>query len=199
MAVSWTPHRFSGGVLALDVANTVVLRGDPKRRFDRFEDAAELARFAAAASLLRREELGGRTLVVEDAPATLPVVLRMREAADLLFRRAVLSGSMDASHLAELLAACAAGLADLHDDLGSLDRPFGDAVAPLRLEAALAISAITLLEPQRMARTRICGHCGWLFLDLSRNRSRVWCDMAVCGNRRKARRHYLRQKEVQHG
>jgi dihydrofolate reductase len=28
MAVSWTQHRFSGGALALDAANTVVLRGD---------------------------------------------------------------------------------------------------------------------------------------------------------------------------
>jgi predicted RNA-binding Zn ribbon-like protein len=29
--------------------------------------------------------------------------------------------------------------------------------------------------------------CRWAFLDRSRNRSRQWCDMAVCGNRAKAR------------
>jgi predicted RNA-binding Zn ribbon-like protein len=50
MAVEWTPHRFSGGVLALDTTNTVVLRGDPARRFDRFDDPAEIARFADAAA-----------------------------------------------------------------------------------------------------------------------------------------------------
>jgi predicted RNA-binding Zn ribbon-like protein len=29
--------------------------------------------------------------------------------------------------------------------------------------------------------------CRWAFIDLARNRSRQWCDMAVCGNRAKAR------------
>jgi predicted RNA-binding Zn ribbon-like protein len=30
--------------------------------------------------------------------------------------------------------------------------------------------------------------CRWAFYDRARNRSRTWCSMAVCGNRRKARR-----------
>jgi len=30
--------------------------------------------------------------------------------------------------------------------------------------------------------------CQWAFVDGARNRSRQWCDMAVCGNREKARR-----------
>jgi predicted RNA-binding Zn ribbon-like protein len=30
--------------------------------------------------------------------------------------------------------------------------------------------------------------CQWAFIDNARNRSRQWCDMAVCGNREKARR-----------
>jgi predicted RNA-binding Zn ribbon-like protein len=30
--------------------------------------------------------------------------------------------------------------------------------------------------------------CQWAFVDTARNRSRQWCDMAVCGNREKARR-----------
>jgi predicted RNA-binding Zn ribbon-like protein len=29
-------------------------------------------------------------------------------------------------------------------------------------------------------------HCGWLFYDGSRNRSRQWCSMAICGNRVKS-------------
>ena len=66
MTVSWTKHRFSGGLLVLDATNTVVLRGDPARSFDRFEDPAEIARFAAAASGFRSAELGGRRLVVPD-------------------------------------------------------------------------------------------------------------------------------------
>lgn len=30
--------------------------------------------------------------------------------------------------------------------------------------------------------------CQWAFVDTARNRSRRWCEMAVCGNREKARR-----------
>ena len=41
---------------------------------------------------------------------------------------------------------------------------------------------------------KICGNCGWLFIDRSKNKSRTWCDMAVCGNRAKANRHYQRRE-----
>jgi predicted RNA-binding Zn ribbon-like protein len=44
-------------------------------------------------------------------------------------------------------------------------------------------------------RVRECpgdGTCSWLFLDTTKNRSRKWCEMKTCGNRAKARRHYLR-------
>ncbi|TAL94280.1 MAG: hypothetical protein EPN73_18145 [Paraburkholderia sp.] len=40
------------------------------------------------------------------------------------------------------------------------------------------------------AGTSECAACSWLFLDLSRSRSRRWCSMATCGNRAKAQRHY---------
>jgi len=36
--------------------------------------------------------------------------------------------------------------------------------------------------------------CGWLFLDLSKNRSRRWCSMQECGNRAKQRRLQVRSK-----
>jgi predicted RNA-binding Zn ribbon-like protein len=36
--------------------------------------------------------------------------------------------------------------------------------------------------------------CGWAFYDHSRNRSRTWCDMKVCGNRAKARSFRARQR-----
>lgn len=41
------------------------------------------------------------------------------------------------------------------------------------------------------ARVKICpaDNCRWAFYDASRNRSRQWCSMAVCGNRAKARAH----------
>jgi predicted RNA-binding Zn ribbon-like protein len=58
----------------------------------------------------------------------------------------------------------------------------------------VARSAAELLTDDSLARVRECdaGNCAWLFLDTSRNRSRRWCDMTVCGNREKAQRHYRR-------
>jgi predicted RNA-binding Zn ribbon-like protein len=41
------------------------------------------------------------------------------------------------------------------------------------------------------ARLKACraDDCKWAFIDTARNRTRIWCDMAVCGNREKARRY----------
>jgi len=195
MAVQWTAHRFSGGVLALDTANTVVLRGDPCG-FDRFEEPAEIARFAEAAGRFRAQELGQRRLSVTDPEAVRPIVLEIREATDSLFRGSVVEGRPGNGALPRFLRACATGLDD-HDGIGGADRPFGDTATPLAFEAALAVSALSLLSGESAGRLRICPNCRWLFLDKSRNSSRLWCDMAVCGNRQKAKRHYRRRRATE--
>jgi predicted RNA-binding Zn ribbon-like protein len=60
----------------------------------------------------------------------------------------------------------------------------------------IAYEAAALLTAPELARVRECPapDCGWLFLDLSKNRSRRWCSMETCGNAAKARRHYQRHK-----
>ncbi|MEM7117400.1 MAG: ABATE domain-containing protein [Chloroflexota bacterium] len=58
--------------------------------------------------------------------------------------------------------------------------------------------AADLLTGDSLDRVGQCADvtgCGWLFLDVSRNRSRRWCSMETCGNRAKAMRHYRRTKE----
>ncbi|MFB7029196.1 MULTISPECIES: CGNR zinc finger domain-containing protein [unclassified Streptomyces] len=47
-------------------------------------------------------------------------------------------------------------------------------------------------------RIRTCAHeaCILHFFDTSRNGTRRWCSMAVCGNRAKASRHHARSKEA---
>ena len=194
MVVSWTQHRFSGGVLVFDTANTVVHRGDASRSFDRFDDREEIARFASAASRFRSGELGGRALHVTDSVSTASRVLAIRESADRMFRSAATTGSFSAGHLSGFLRACAAGLDGATDQIGSSDMPFGDPSQPIAFEAALAVSGLSLLSGEALKKVKICPNCSWLFLDRSRNASRVWCDMAVCGNRRKAKRHYHRRK-----
>ena len=58
-------------------------------------------------------------------------------------------------------------------------------------------SAADLLISEEFSRIKKCADptCGWLFLDISRNRSRRWCDMRDCGNRAKASRFYKKSKK----
>ena len=59
----------------------------------------------------------------------------------------------------------------------------------------LAERAAQLMLSDAMQRVRACGAdtCRWLFLDTSRNHTRRWCNMKVCGNRMKARRFQARR------
>ncbi|CAN7164543.1 CGNR zinc finger domain-containing protein [Pararhizobium sp. LjRoot255] len=182
MTFSWTPHRFSGGALALDVANSVVLRFDAGKRIDRYADPVVLDTFAAAATryCADRDLFGPLEPVV---PQDRTAFLNLREAADRHFRAEVL-GHSSSEHLADLL-----------DAASTVIRRHPISATPTPLDVATARSALmlaTLSEPERL---KICPNCQWLFLDRSRNRSRTWCDMTVCGNRAKASRHYQRQKK----
>jgi predicted RNA-binding Zn ribbon-like protein len=60
---------------------------------------------------------------------------------------------------------------------------------------AIAQSSAELLTSAAVDQVRMCGGdtCRWLFLDTSRNHSRRWCDMKLCGNRMKARRFQSRR------
>jgi len=61
-------------------------------------------------------------------------------------------------------------------------------VAPDVVGAVLA-AATRLAVLGQWARVKICpaDDCRWAFYDRSRNHSRTWCSMQVCGNREKAR------------
>jgi predicted RNA-binding Zn ribbon-like protein len=61
---------------------------------------------------------------------------------------------------------------------------------------ALALSASDLMTSEAVDRVRACGNteCRWLFLDTSKNHTRRWCDMKLCGNRMKARRFKAQRK-----
>ncbi len=66
---------------------------------------------------------------------------------------------------------------------------------PALLAPALWSSA-DLLTYADNRRLRRCANdeCLWLFMDHSKGGTRRWCDMNSCGNRAKAKRHYLRGK-----
>ncbi|POO53133.1 CGNR zinc finger domain-containing protein [Agrobacterium rosae] len=181
MTFSWTPHRFVGGALALDVANSVILRFDREKSVDRFAVPEQLDSFCEAATRLSAERATFPALAPPSA-TSLKHLIDLREATDRYFRQLIETGQDENNLLAHLLTASAKALKN--------------APAKHSLEAATARSVLNLMAGPDRARLRICGHCGWLFIDRSKNRSRIWCDMAVCGNRQKAAKHYRRKQEA---
>lgn len=60
----------------------------------------------------------------------------------------------------------------------------------------IAQSAAELLTSDDLGKLKKCANpkCTWLFVDISRNHRRRWCEMEVCGNQAKVREHYQRKK-----
>jgi predicted RNA-binding Zn ribbon-like protein len=63
------------------------------------------------------------------------------------------------------------------------------------VRAGLARIAAAVLDPS-WARLKVCADrsCQWAFVDSSKNRSRSWCSMRVCGNRTKTRAYRARKQ-----
>ena len=73
---------------------------------------------------------------------------------------------------------------------------FGEAahLEPAHRRSAPAVGPILAtiydaLGDEALSRLKVCRNdaCRWAFYDTSRNRSGVWCSMAICGNRQKGR------------
>lgn len=62
----------------------------------------------------------------------------------------------------------------------------------------IAKAAVNLLTRQDRSRIKQCAgnHCGWLFFDATKNNSRCWCDMSVCGNRSKIKAMRARKRQA---
>jgi predicted RNA-binding Zn ribbon-like protein len=60
----------------------------------------------------------------------------------------------------------------------------------------VARSVARLLTSPLLARVHACAaeDCRWWFLDDTKNGSRRWCDMKICGNREKVRRYRARSQ-----
>ena len=198
---TWEKADFCGGDLAVDFVNTVSGVGTNRTR-ERLVRYADLVGWAAAAGILETDlahavsERAARDAGA--ASSALDRALTFREALFAALDAVRMGEGMPAGVLPPINGILAGALAHrtLSDRGGrvmwhwssepSLDRPLWP----------VAQSAAALLTEGPMDRLRLCeaADCGWLFLDMSKNRSRRWCDMAVCGNRAKAARHYRRSR-----
>ncbi len=133
-----------------------------------------------------------------DAESVLARAVALREAIYHIFSAIAARQAPEAAALATLNSALPMGLAHAQvvptdggftwswDDAGTLDRPLWPVVR----------SAAELLTSNELSRVRECAGypCGWLFVDLTKNHSRRWCDTQDCGNRVRVRQHYARQR-----
>jgi len=190
-----------GGALCLDFVNTV----DPRHADQRFDYLAGYgalvawARYAGAIDAAAARRMLHRA---ERHPAAAGEVLRrairLREAlyrilASAMKRRAPPQDAFD--YLNHELAWANATVRLTRGREGFVLQ--SDDRRP-RLEQVLwpvIRSAVDVLVDGPLDRVRECpglGNCGWLFVDLSKNASRRWCDMRTCGNRAKVHRYHAR-------
>lgn len=75
-------------------------------------------------------------------------------------------------------------------------RPDPALPAARKAMGVLAIAWSEVAVTGQAQRLKRCADetCGWVFWDVSRNHSRRWCTMRVCGNRAKARSYSARKR-----
>ena len=194
----------TGGQLCLDLANTVDNRPTPEARelLRSFGDLVDWGVQAGAVPGSMAQVL--RRAARRHPRAAAQVLDRARRAREAIFRVfSAVAGrkAPPVSAIKELNAALARALASRRVDLRAGRFAWGwPEHHPPDLDRVLwpaVLSAAELLISGELDRVRECEgeRCAWLFLDRSKNRSRRWCDMTVCGNRTKARRHYARSKQ----
>jgi len=191
-----------GGRVCLDFANMAHGRGTENHTDHLIDYAALIAwsRHAAllvdsqAEALLRRAKQHPRA-----AKSTRERALALREAIHRYFGALAHRRTPDAHDLAEINEALATALphARVTPAKSGFQWAWDEGEPALdRMLWPIARSVADLLTARELTRVKQCGdpECGWLFLDLSKNGSRRWCEMEVCGSRAKARAYYARQK-----
>ncbi len=194
-----TPFHLCAGHPVLDLVNTLDNRFRADGPTELLPNYAAVLEFMDQSGLLEGAQVRARVRSVSQAEAQRATdsVRELREAA------------------ANVLYAAADGSAPLPADLRMLARYFHS--ARQRQELAwvpsaqgskfiwdwgssgteadlpvwiLSLHTAALLTSDTLSRLRACGSetCRWLFLDTSKNHTRRWCDMKICGNRMKARR-----------
>jgi predicted RNA-binding Zn ribbon-like protein len=196
-----------GGWACLDFANTL----GPRRPepgvapHDYIPGYRELVAWAAHARLLTVRQRDRLTAAAETDPKGAAAVHQraqeLREAIYAAFAALAQGHPAQAAALATIQDAYLAALRHAH--LGAVPTgldwrwPTEDS----RLEQMLwplARSAVELAISGHVGRIKQCpgdgGHCGWLFVDTSKNATRRWCSMRTCGSRVKSQRQAARRR-----
>jgi len=164
----------------LELIRDFVNTADLEERRDELEDPRGLVRWLAA-----------HRLAGEHARA------RAEDAADARAVREALRELLRANNGVAVDEAAAAATLDAASRRAGLSVRFTDGsirLVPREHGVSGALGGVLGAAAEAMAdgtwqRLKACRSdtCRWAFIDNARNLSRQWCDMAVCGNRAKAR------------
>jgi predicted RNA-binding Zn ribbon-like protein len=195
------PFKLHAGHPALELVNTLDMRFSAQT-VDLIPTYKDLLRLTTQLQLLTAEQARklARTIGEEEARRVLASTAELREAL-----AKVLYGRIDRSrppagqlqileqqfHAAAQHRRLLAGESHLEWSWSGVER---HAEIPLWM---LAQAASDLLVSSDAELIKDCGDptCRWLFLDVSKNHTRRWCDMKTCGNRMKARKHHARSQK----
>jgi predicted RNA-binding Zn ribbon-like protein len=193
-----------GGAACLDFANTSSGRGGP-HRLEHLRSYELLLVWSEHAGLLtaplHRDLLQRASNEPDAATAIWQRALVLREAihstAEMLAHRA--SPAADGLQTLNRELSRAMSQAALHQTGDGFAWDWSGAEPALdRPLWPIARSAADLLTGADPGRIKQCPgqHCGWVFLDLTKNGRRRWCEMEVCGSRAKVRRYRARQRQA---
>lgn len=182
------------GKLALDFTNTESGRGGVEH-LDHLQAAGDLVAWAAHANIIGEKDAAlAQRIIKEQNKLAHRLVTRGRFLRETIQRinSNMAAGKPPAKRLLHSLAAihsemlATAALAPQGDSYGWVWHPKAELTAAVL--GPIALSALNLLTDGDFSRIKQCrgNHCGWLFYDSTKNKSRQWCDMSVCGNRAKA-------------
>ncbi len=195
----------SGGVLCLDFANTGPDQKAPETGVEKLNSYADLLSWAVQSGDITSPDARRLLNAANHSPSKAKAALRkaceLRQAIYNTFA-AIATDSAPKTEDLDILnkywkaSASHRSVSPLNgsfqqiwtsDPADELDRPLWP----------IAASAAELMTGEQLGHVRQCASekCSWLFLDQSRNRSRRWCDMKVCGNRAKAKRHYEKSRD----
>lgn len=198
------PPRFDliAGSLPLDFVNTLDDRFTTKPN-ELLKHYVDLARFAEDSGILSHLEVDRLFQLSEEYPEegarALAAALLLRESIYAVIWAVMKGKPVPRGPLYTLnqYVQDAAQHSTLVPVKGRFEWRFDEARSQLAAPLwPIARAAADLLASDQLQYVRACASekCQWLFLDVSKNHRRRWCDMTGCGNRAKARAFYSRQK-----
>lgn len=196
-------YELSGGETCLDFTNTVSgsRHHNPKEYLRNYADLLEWSR---QTGILTGEQQRRLQQLAESQPEQADEVyqraVNLREALYRIFSAVVAEEKPLPEDTVIVNQELAAGSHRLQLEQGPHGFHWSWKDPADRLDAmlgAIAHSAALLLNSSELSQVRECASedCTWLFMDRTKNHSRLWCDMRTCGNKSKVRRFRKRKRE----